>query len=170
MKETNSSFLRITSKAPIRIQLNLYTAFEWIWQSNLLYKISFFPDKCFERKWKLNFQVSKYPLRWNAENMTSSNISIYYFDVDCYLHVLSPTLMIYIFTTIELQKYAYCSNCYSLSIEFYLRDVSFYQLQHRLHLDIWEEKHFFSFILDKVLAINNKRNQLKIKGIKVYCS
>ena len=26
------------------------------------------------------------------------------------------------------------------------------------------------FILDEVLAINNKRNQLKIKGIKVYSS
>ena len=34
----------------------------------------------------------------------------------------------------------------------------------------WEDKHFFSFILDKVLAINNKRNQLKIKEIKVYSS
>ena len=34
----------------------------------------------------------------------------------------------------------------------------------------WEDKHFFSFILDKVLAANNKRNQLKIKGIKVYSS
>ena len=32
----------------------------------------------------------------------------------------------------------------------------------------WEDKHFFSFILDKVLAVNNKRNKLKIKGIKVY--
>ena len=30
--------------------------------------------------------------------------------------------------------------------------------------DSWEDKHFFSFILDKVLAVNNKRNQLKIKG------
>ena len=29
----------------------------------------------------------------------------------------------------------------------------------------WEDKHFFSFILDKVLAKNNKRNQLKIKGM-----
>ena len=34
----------------------------------------------------------------------------------------------------------------------------------------WEDKHFFSFILDKVLAVNNKINQLKIKGIKVYSS
>ena len=34
----------------------------------------------------------------------------------------------------------------------------------------WEDKHFFSFILDKVLAANNKRNQLKMKGIKVYSS
>ena len=33
-----------------------------------------------------------------------------------------------------------------------------------------EDKHFFSFILDKVLAVNNKRNQLKIKGIKIYSS
>ena len=32
----------------------------------------------------------------------------------------------------------------------------------------WEDKRFFSFILDKVLAVNNKRNQLKIKGIKIY--
>ena len=35
MKETNSCFLRIASKAPVRIQQNLYTAFEWIWRSNL---------------------------------------------------------------------------------------------------------------------------------------
>ena len=28
----------------------------------------------------------------------------------------------------------------------------------------WEDKHFFRFILDEVLAVNNKRNQLKIKG------
>ena len=34
----------------------------------------------------------------------------------------------------------------------------------------WEDKHFFSFILDKVLAKNNKRNQLKIKGMKIYSS
>ena len=34
MKETNSWFLRIASKAPVRIQQNLYTAFEWIWRSN----------------------------------------------------------------------------------------------------------------------------------------
>ena len=33
-----------------------------------------------------------------------------------------------------------------------------------------EEKHFFSFILDKEIAANNKRNQLKGKGIKVYSS
>ena len=32
----------------------------------------------------------------------------------------------------------------------------------------WEDKRFISFILDKVLAVNNKRNQLKIKGIKIY--
>ena len=35
MKETNSCFLRIASKAPVRIQQNLYTAFKLIWQSNL---------------------------------------------------------------------------------------------------------------------------------------
>ena len=35
MKETNSCFLRIASKAPMRIQHNLYTAFEWIWRSKL---------------------------------------------------------------------------------------------------------------------------------------
>ena len=34
----------------------------------------------------------------------------------------------------------------------------------------WEDKHFFSFILDKVFAVNNKGNQLEIKGIKVYSS
>ena len=34
----------------------------------------------------------------------------------------------------------------------------------------WEDKQFFSFILDELLAVNNKRNQLKIKGIKVYSS
>ena len=31
----------------------------------------------------------------------------------------------------------------------------------------WEDKHFFSFILDEVLTVNYKRNQLKIQGIKV---
>ena len=30
----------------------------------------------------------------------------------------------------------------------------------------WEDKYFISFILDKVLTVNNKRNQLK----KVYSS
>ena len=30
MKETNSCFLRILYKAPVRIQQNLYTAIEWI--------------------------------------------------------------------------------------------------------------------------------------------
>ena len=35
MKETNSCFLGIATKAPVRIHQNLYTAFEWIWQSNL---------------------------------------------------------------------------------------------------------------------------------------
>ena len=39
------------------------------------YKISFFPDVCFTRKWRLKFRVSKYYLRWNAENMTSSIMS-----------------------------------------------------------------------------------------------
>ena len=39
------------------------------------YKISFFPDDCFARKWRLKFQVSKYHLRWNAESMTSSIMS-----------------------------------------------------------------------------------------------
>ena len=34
----------------------------------------------------------------------------------------------------------------------------------------WEDKQFFSFILDELLTVNNKRNQLKIKGIKVYSS
>ena len=34
----------------------------------------------------------------------------------------------------------------------------------------WEDKHVFSFILDKVFAKNNKRNQLKIKGMKIYSS
>ena len=28
----------------------------------------------------------------------------------------------------------------------------------------WEDKIFFSFILDKLLAVNKKRNQLKIKN------
>ena len=28
-------FLRIASKAPVRIQQNLYTVYEWIWLSNL---------------------------------------------------------------------------------------------------------------------------------------
>ena len=73
MKETNSCFLKIASKAPVRILQNLYTAFEWIWRSNL--QISFFPDECFVTKWRLKFQVSKYRLRWNAENMTSSIMS-----------------------------------------------------------------------------------------------
>ena len=35
MKETNSCFFRTASKASLRIQQNLYTIFEWIWQSNL---------------------------------------------------------------------------------------------------------------------------------------
>ena len=30
MKETNSCFLRISSKAPVRTQQNLYTTFKWI--------------------------------------------------------------------------------------------------------------------------------------------
>ena len=34
----------------------------------------------------------------------------------------------------------------------------------------WEDKHFFSFILVEVFAVNNKINQLKIKVIKVYNS
>ena len=40
-------------------------------------QISFFSDKCYVRKWRLKFQVSKYglSLRWNAENMTSSIMS-----------------------------------------------------------------------------------------------
>ena len=37
-------------------------------------------------------------------------------------------------------------------------------------IDSWEDKHLFSLILDKIFALNNKRNQLKIKGIKVYSS
>ena len=32
------------------------------------YKVSFFSDECFVRKWRLKFQVSKYRLRWNAGN------------------------------------------------------------------------------------------------------
>ena len=35
----------------------------------------FFLDQCFVRKWRLKFQVSKYGLRWNAENMKSSVMS-----------------------------------------------------------------------------------------------
>ena len=46
----------------------------------------------------------------------------------------------------------------------------FYQKKSFFLIISWEDKHFFSFILDKVLAVNNKRNQLKIKGIKVYSS
>ena len=34
----------------------------------------------------------------------------------------------------------------------------------------WEDKHFFSFILVEVFAVNNEINQLKIKVIKVYNS
>ena len=34
----------------------------------------------------------------------------------------------------------------------------------------WKDKHFLSFILDKVFAVNNERNQLKLKGIKIYSS
>ena len=29
----------------------------------------------------------------------------------------------------------------------------------------WKDKHYFSFILEQVFAVNNKKNQLKIKGI-----
>ena len=43
-----------------------------------------------------------------------------------------------------------------------------YKIEDHQVVASWEDKHFFSFILDKVLAINNKRNRLKIKGIKVY--
>ena len=67
------SFLRIASKTLVRNQQNLYTVFEWIWRSNLQNFI--FPDKCFVRKWRLKFQMSKYRLRWNTENMTRSIIS-----------------------------------------------------------------------------------------------
>ena len=71
MKETNSYFLRIAhTKHP--------SGFKKIYTQHLngydeaTYKISFFPDECFVRKRRLKFQVSKYRLRWNAENMTSS--------------------------------------------------------------------------------------------------
>ena len=59
-------FLRIANKAPVRIQQNLYTAFDRY--DKAIYKISFFSDKCFVRKWRIKFQVSKYCLRWNIEN------------------------------------------------------------------------------------------------------
>ena len=72
MKETYSCFLRVACKAP-RIQQNVYTVFEWIWQSNLQNFI--FSDECFMRRWRLKYQVSKYRLRWNAENRTSSFMS-----------------------------------------------------------------------------------------------
>ena len=44
---------------------------------NKIYKqhLNGFPDGCFLRKWRLKFQVPKYRLRWNSENMTSSIIS-----------------------------------------------------------------------------------------------
>ena len=43
-------------------------------------------------------------------------------------------------------------------------------VKHKAHPDSSEHKHFFSFILDKMIAVNNKRNQLKIEGIKIYSS
>ena len=57
IKETNSYFWRIASKAPVRTQQ--YIVFEWIWQSNLQ---NLFPNKCFLRKlnWielKLNWKT-----------------------------------------------------------------------------------------------------------------
>ena len=54
MKETNSCFLRITSQAPIRIQQNLYTAFEWIWRSNLLNLIFSWQVLCEKMKIKVS--------------------------------------------------------------------------------------------------------------------
>ena len=34
-------------------------------------------------------------------------------------------------------------------------------MYNQLEQNSWEDKHFFSFILDEVLALNNKRDQLK---------
>ena len=75
IKEKNSCFLRITSKAPVRIQQHLYTVFEWIWLSNLqnfIFSCHVLCEKIKVLIFWLKFQVSKYRLRWNAENMTSS--------------------------------------------------------------------------------------------------
>ena len=48
MKETNTYFIKIASKALVRIQQKLYTAFEWRWRSNL--QNFNFRDKSFLRK------------------------------------------------------------------------------------------------------------------------
>ena len=70
--DSRNCFLRIASKAS--------SGFNKIYTQHLngydkaTCKISFFPDECFVRKW-LKFQVSKYRLRWNAENRTSSFMS-----------------------------------------------------------------------------------------------
>ena len=72
-KRKNSCFLRIATKAP--------SGFNKIYKQYLngydesIYRISYFPNKCFVRKWRLKFQVPKYCLKWNIENMTRSIIT-----------------------------------------------------------------------------------------------
>ena len=73
MKEkTKSCFLRVASRAPVRIQQNLYIYSIWMDMTKKPTEFHFCPDECFVRKWRLKFQVSKCRLRWNTENMTSS--------------------------------------------------------------------------------------------------
>ena len=71
MKEINSCFLRIASKAPIRIQ-KIYTQdFNGYGKQPTTF---FFPNKCFMKKWRLKFQVSKYHLKWNTQNYDKFNV------------------------------------------------------------------------------------------------
>ena len=63
MKELKNSIIVITKMYIIKCD-------NWI---ELELENFIFFDMCFVRKWRLKFQVSKYHLRWNAENMTLRN-------------------------------------------------------------------------------------------------
>ena len=67
-------FLRIASKEHQSGFNKIYTQY-WMDMTKQPTEFHFFPNKCFKRKWRFKFQVSKYRLRWNAEDMTSSIIS-----------------------------------------------------------------------------------------------
>ena len=52
----------------------------------------------------LKRKISDCNLRKGNPSFEGFSLTVYYFDVDCYFNVHSLTLMIYIFTTIDLQK------------------------------------------------------------------